>query len=167
MTSKIGISRSNFISSRNEDFRVFSYVIWWTEYEKNTEKNHWRILDLENLQSRSHFIFRISKSWSWVFSASNYIPSKNLAYIRNKIWPWIGDFPGQGWLREFFYYFFHIQHMKQHRNTLSNLHDKWHKFCTLHFTLPAGLGWSIYRSTVRSRTLPEISSHFMYKFCIL
>ena len=53
LTLKIGISRSNFISSRSEDFRVFSYVIWWTEYEKNTEKNHWGILDLENLQSRS------------------------------------------------------------------------------------------------------------------
>ena len=34
---------SNFISSRSEDFRVFSYVIWWTEYEKNTEKKSLKI----------------------------------------------------------------------------------------------------------------------------
>ena len=77
----------------------------------------------------------------YVFSALNYIrkPSKNLAYIRKKIWPWIGDFQGQGCLREFFYYFFDIQRVKLHRNTLSNLHDKWNKFFTLHFTLPSGL----------------------------
>ena len=35
--------------------------------------------------------------------------SKNLAYIRNKILPRITDFQGQGCLREFFYYFFHIK----------------------------------------------------------
>ena len=184
LTSKIGISRSYLISNGSEDFRAFSYVIWWTEYEKNTGKNHWGVLDLENLQSRSHFIFCIRERWRWlysvidgpklgktvkknpqrifdleieifkvkgvcvnfftisyVFSASNYIrkPSKNLAYIRNKIWPWIGDFQGQVCLREFFYYFFHIQRVKLHRNTLSNLHDEWDKFFTLHFTLPAGL----------------------------
>ena len=77
----------------------------------------------------------------FVFSVSNYIrkPSKNLAYIRNQIWPWIGDFQGQGCLQDFFYYFFHIQRVKLHRNTLSHLHDKWGKFFTLHFTLPAGL----------------------------
>ena len=108
---------------------------------KNRNRNHWGILDLENLQSRSHFIFCINVCWIWIFSASNYIrkPSKNLAYIRNKIWLWIGDFQGQGCLWEFFYYFFHIQRVKLHRNTLSNLHDKWDKFFTLHFTLPAGL----------------------------
>ena len=39
LTLKIGISRSNFISSRIEDFRVFYYVIWWTEYEKRLKKS--------------------------------------------------------------------------------------------------------------------------------
>ena len=61
--------------------------------------------------------------------------------------------------------FFHIRRVKLHRNTLLNLHDKRGKFFTLHFTSPAGL--SIYRPAVRSGTLPEISSDFMYKFCIL
>ena len=43
----------------------------------------------------------------YVFSGSNYIrkPSKNLAYIRNEIWPWIVDFQGEGCLREPFHYF--------------------------------------------------------------
>ena len=101
----------------------------------------------------------LSYSWSWnryfqgqgclrefftifyVLGASKYIrkPSKNLAYIINKIWPWIGDFQGQGCLQEFSYYFFHIQRVKLHRNTLSNLHDKWDKFFTLYFTLSARL----------------------------
>ena len=73
--------------------------------------------------------------------ASKYVrkPSQNSVYTRNEIWPWIGDFQDQGCLREFSYYFFHIQRVKLHRNTLSNLHDKWDKFFTLHFTLPAGL----------------------------
>ena len=31
-------------------------------------KNHWGILDLENLQSRSHFMFCISESWRWLSS---------------------------------------------------------------------------------------------------
>ena len=77
----------------------------------------------------------------YVFSASKYIrkPSKNLAYIRNKIWPWIDDFKGQGCLREFSYYFFHIQRVKLHRNIVLNLHDRRDKFFTLHFTLPGGL----------------------------
>ena len=77
----------------------------------------------------------------YVFSGSNYIrkPSNNLSYIRNKIWPLIVDFQGQGCLREFHHYFFHIQRVKLHRNTLSNHHDKWDKFFTLHFTMPAGL----------------------------
>ena len=77
----------------------------------------------------------------YVSSASNYIrkPSKNLTYIRNKIWPWIGDFQGLRCLQEFFCNFFHIQRVKLHRNTLSNLHEKWDKFFTLHFTLLAGL----------------------------
>ena len=77
----------------------------------------------------------------YVLSASNYIrkPSKNWAYSRNKIWPWIGNFQGQGCLREFFYYVFNIHRVKLHSNFLSNLHDKWDKFFTLHFTLPAGL----------------------------
>ena len=73
MTLKISISRSNFISTRSEDFKVFSYVIWWTEYEKNTENNHWGILDLENLQSRSHFIFCISESCRWLSSVIDLI----------------------------------------------------------------------------------------------
>ena len=49
----------------------------------------------------------------YVFSASNYTrkPSKNLAYTRDKIWPWIGDFQGQRCLREFFYYFFRKREM--------------------------------------------------------
>ena len=47
---------------------MFFYVIWWTEYEQNTEKNHWGILDLKTLQSRSHFIFRINESWRWLSS---------------------------------------------------------------------------------------------------
>ena len=77
----------------------------------------------------------------YVFSASNYRwkPSKNLAYIRNKILPWIGDFQGQGCLRQFFYYFFHIQRVKLHKNTLSNIHDKWDKYFSLHFTLHSWL----------------------------
>ena len=66
-------------------------------------------------------------------------PTKNLAYIRNKIWPWIGDFQGQRSLRELFYHFVHIQRVKSHRNTRLNLHDKWNKFFTLHFTLRAEL----------------------------
>ena len=68
LTLKIGISRSNFISSRSEDFRVFSYVICWSESKKNTEKNHWGILDVENLQSRSNIILDISESWRWLCS---------------------------------------------------------------------------------------------------
>ena len=55
------------------------------------------------------------------------------------LWTWNRDFWGQRCLRQSFYYFSHIQHVKLHRNTLSNLHDKWDKFFTLHFTLPAGL----------------------------
>ena len=35
--------------------------------------------------------------------------------------------------------FFHIQRVVLHRNTLSNLHDKWDKFFRLQFTLPARL----------------------------
>ena len=30
--------------------------------------NHWDILDLDNLQSRSYFIFCISESWGWLSS---------------------------------------------------------------------------------------------------
>ena len=37
----------------------------------------------------------------------------------------------------------------------------------LHCTLRCLRGWSIYWPAVRSGTLPEISSDFMYKFCIL
>ena len=37
----------------------------------------------------------------------------------------------------------------------------------LHCTLRCLQGWSIYRPAVRSGTLPEIFSDFMYKFCIL
>ena len=75
---------------KSEDFKVFSYAIWWSEYEKNTDKNHWGILDLENLKLRSHFIF----------CASNCVrkPSQNSAYTRNKIWPWYWDFQGQVFL---------------------------------------------------------------------
>ena len=46
---------------------MFSYVILWTENEKNTKKIT-GILDLENLHSRLHFIFCISESWRWLFS---------------------------------------------------------------------------------------------------
>ena len=66
----------------------------------------------------------------FVFSASNYVrkPSQNSTYTRTEIWPWNRDFKGQGRLRKFFYYCFHIQRVKLHRNTLSNVHDKWDKF---------------------------------------
>ena len=37
----------------------------------------------------------------------------------------------------------------------------------LHCTLHCLRGWSIYRPAVRSGTLPQIFSDFMYKFCIL
>ena len=65
-------------------------------------------------------------NYFYVFSASIYTrkPSKNLAYIINKIWLWIGDLQRQGCLREFFCNFFHIQRVKLHRNTLSNLHEQ-------------------------------------------
>ena len=141
MTLKIGISRSNLISSRSEDFRVFFYVIWWTEYEKN----HSGILDFENLQSRSHLIFGITESWRWLSSVRIFLDIPGDAAVacrvcgRKEIWPLNRGFQGQGCLWEFFNYFFHIQRMKLHRNTLSNLYDKWDKFFTLHFTLPAGL----------------------------
>ena len=55
------------------------------------------------------------------------------------LWPWNRDFQSQGCLREFSYYFFHIHRVKLHRNATSNLHDKWDKFFTLHFTLPLRL----------------------------
>ena len=183
MALKIGISRSNFISSSSEDFTVFFYVIWWTEYKKN----HWGILDLENLQSRSHFIFCISESWRWlssvidalkmgktvkkkpqsifdleieifkvmgvcgnfftnfyIFSASNYIrkPSKNLAYIRNKIWPWISDFLGQGCLREFFTIFFIFSAWNYIEIPSQTFMANETNF--LHCTLRCLRGWSIY-----------------------
>ena len=97
MTLKIGISRSNFISGWGEDFRVFSYVIWLTGYEKNIEKNHWGILNLGNLQSRSHFIFCTSESWRRLFSVidalkkGKTVTKKSLRHL----WPWICLFRGE------------------------------------------------------------------------
>ena len=74
----------------------------------------------------------------YAFSASNYVrkPSQNSAYTRNEIWPWNRDFQGQECLCLNFFY---IRRVKLRRNTLSSLHNKWDKFFTLHFTLPAGL----------------------------
>ena len=134
---------------------------------KNTEQNHWGIFDLENIQTRSHCIFCISESWSWVFSASDYIrkPSKNLAYIRIKFDLGLAIFKVKGGCGNFF--------------TISFILSAWNymgilsqTFMTnetnfLHCTLRCLWWWSIYRPAVRSGTLPEISSDFMYKFCIL
>ena len=111
---------------------------WCAKNGKKGEKNPQSIFDLE---IESFKVKGVCGNVFNVFSASNYIrkPSKNLAYIRNKILPLFGNFQGQGCLREFFYYFFHIQRVKVQINTFSNLPDEWDKFFTLHFTLPAGL----------------------------
>ena len=73
-------------------------------------KNHSGILDLENLQSRSDFIFCSSGSWRWLSSVIDVLKmGKTVKKKSSKhLWPWISDFQGQGCLRGFFYYFFHI-----------------------------------------------------------
>ena len=124
-------------------FMFFTYSAHQTTYE-NLLKTRLILkikLDLEIEIFKVKGVYGNFFTIFYLFSTSNYIrhPSKNLADIRNKIWPWIDNFQGQGCLRVFFYYFFHIQRVKLLRNILSNLHDKWDKFFTLHFTLPAGL----------------------------
>ena len=141
LTLKIGISRSNFISSRSEDFRVFFYVIWWTEYEKNTEKNLWGILDLENLQSRSNFIFCISESWRRLCSVIDALKmAKTVKQNPHTIFDFeIEIFNIKAVCSNSFTIFYVFSASNYIQNTLSNLHDKWDKFFALHFTLPAGL----------------------------
>ena len=118
LTLKIGISRSNLISSRSEDFRMFSYVIWRTENEKDTEKNDCGILDLENLQSRSHFMFCMSESWRWLSSAIDALKwEKQWEKSSKHLWPWNRDFQGQGSSAGIFYYFLRIQRIKLHMKT--------------------------------------------------
>ena len=103
----------------------------------------------------------------YVFSASSYIrkPSKNLAYIRNKIWPWIDDFQGRRCLRGFFFTIFFIFSAWNYIEIPSQTFMT-NETSFLHCTLRCLRGWSIYRPAVRSGTLTEISRDFRFKFCI-
>ena len=82
------------------------------------------------------------------------------------LWPWNRDFQGQRCLREFFYYFFFIFSAWNYIEVPSQIFmTNETKF--LHCALHCLRGLSIYRPAVRSGTLPQISSDFMYEFCIL
>ena len=59
LTLKIASSRSNFISNISQVFRRFSYVIWWAEYVKNSNKIPADTLDLENVYLKVKDAFRI------------------------------------------------------------------------------------------------------------
>ena len=93
---------------KSESWRWLSSVIDALKMEKTVKKNPQSIFDLEIYILKVKGVCGNFSTTFYVFSASNYIrkPSKNLAYIRNKICPWIGDFEGQGCMREFFNYFF-------------------------------------------------------------
>ena len=74
---------------------------------KKCWKNHWGILDFENLQSRSHFIFCISESWIWLSSVIDALKmGKQWKKTSKHLWPLNRDFQGQGCLQEFFLLFF-------------------------------------------------------------
>ena len=142
LTFKIGILRLNFISSRSENFRVFYYIIWWTEYEKNFEKNHWGILDLENLQSGSLFIFWINESWRWL---SSVIHALKIEKIVKKNPRSIFDlelviFKVNGVCGDFYTIFYIFSAWNYIRNTLSNFHDK----CGADRYIDQQLGWGLY-----------------------
>ena len=104
---------------------------------KNTEKNHWGIIDLENLQSRSHLIFawaKVEYGFPASFSAhqttyENLLKTRLILEMKFDLGIEIFK------IKDFCRNFLHIQRVKLHRNTLSNLNKKLDKF----FTLPAGL----------------------------
>ena len=154
---KVGISRENFISSRSNYFRVFSYIIWWTEYEKN----HWGILDLETLQSRSNFIFCIIESWRW---SSNVIDELKMGKTVKKNPQNIFEielviFKVKDVCGNFFTIFFILSAWNYIEMSSQTFMTNRTNF--LHCTLRCLRGWSIYRPAVRSGTLPEIFSDIM------
>ena len=128
---------------------MFLGKIWCFQYVKNSFKIPRNIVDHEIEILKVKDVCGNFLTIFFIFSALNYIEIPSQAFMTNE-----NNF------------LLCTLRMKLHRNTLSNLHDKWDKFFTLHFTLPVGLV-DIYPPAVRSRNLPEISSDFMYKFCIL
>ena len=121
-TLKIANSKSNFISNISQDFRRFSYVVWCAEYVKNSWKIPADTLDLENNYFKVKDALRIffplffpflAHQWGWK-AISNFRLCKKwnvslTIYIE-----------GEGYLSDFFQYFFRIQSIKWRRKTLWN-----------------------------------------------